>query len=478
MPDESNRELMNAWQHGDEAAAAVLFHRYQRRLFALIRSRMARKLARRVDPEDVLMSAYRSFFVAVRKDRAVVNADDDLWPLLLTFAMRKLGRANRRHTADRRSVDQEDHDNSNWATLPDAAEPEAEDVVVVSEEIEHLLTRLDETAREVLVRTLQGDDVVTIANALGINERTVRRALERIREALPVGDAQPWPCVRSSQLRSVRPPIALEGTAKYEQYLLQQFVGAGAFSKVYRAVNRATNGEVAIKFLRKECWSDVRATKAMVSEFDILKLLRHPNILRMHDWGVTRRGGLFLVTDFISGINLSAWRSERPRSPADVIAITLQVAEAISASHEVGVLHCDLKPSNVMLRHDGRVTLCDFGLARYAVDPEEVPRGGTAGFLCPEQISDAFGPITTRSDVYGLGALLYCLLTGRAPMSGRDLPETMGNVLSATVPVAPGQLGACSSPELDAIVLQCLAKAPDRRFGSAREVANALGNLK
>ncbi|MDB5344043.1 MAG: hypothetical protein JWP89_2420 [Schlesneria sp.] len=478
MPDESNRELMNAWQRGDESAAAVLFHRYQRRLFALIRSRMARKLARRVDPEDVLMSAYRSFFVAARKDRMVVNADDDLWPLLLTFAMRKLGRANRQHTADRRSVDQEDHANSNWATFPDTAEPEAEDVAVVSEELEHLLTRLDETAREVMVRTLQGDDVAKIASVLGINERTVRRALERIREAMPVGDKQPWLRVRPSQLRSVRPPTALAGTVKYEQYLLQQFVGAGAFSKVYRAVHRATSEQVAIKFLRKECWSDARATKAMISEFDILKLLRHPNILRMHDWGVTRRGGLFLVTEFISGVSLSTWQSQQQQSPADVVAITLQVAEAISAAHEVGVLHCDLKPSNVMLRHDGRIILCDFGLARHAVDPEEVPRGGTAGFLCPEQISDSFGPITVKSDVYGLGALLYCLLTGRAPMSGRDLPETMGNVLSAAMPAAPSQLCACSSLELDAIVLRCLAKAPDQRFGSAREFAAALAVRK
>src|SRR4051812_35476894 len=83
MSDESNRELLDAWKRGDESAAAMLFHRYQRRLFALIRSRIARKLARRVDPEDVLMSAYRSFFVAVRKDRALAAADDDLWPLLL-----------------------------------------------------------------------------------------------------------------------------------------------------------------------------------------------------------------------------------------------------------------------------------------------------------------------------------------------------------------------------------------------------------
>jgi DNA-directed RNA polymerase specialized sigma24 family protein len=478
MADESNRELLDAWRHGDEAAAAMVFHRYQRRLFALIRSRMARKLARRVDPEDVLMSAYRSFFVAVRKDRAVVSANDDLWPLLLTLAMRKLGQANRRHTAEFRSVDHEDHSDSNWARFADLAEPSPDDVAVVSSELENLLMHLDATAREVMVRTLQGDDVVKVASALEINERTVRRALERIRQGIPVGDEQSWPRVRSSQIWSIRRQAALEGTVKYEQYLLQQFVGAGAFSKVYRSIDRVTNAEVAIKFLRKDCWNDTRATKAMISEFDILKLLKHPNILRMREWGATPHGGLFLVTEFISGVNLSTWRAERPRSPAEVIAITRQVAEALSAAHDVGVLHCDLKPSNVMLRDHGRVVLCDFGLARHAIDPEEVPRGGTAGFLCPEQISDAFGPITAKSDVYGLGALLYCLLTGRAPMYGRDLPETMGNVLSATMPVSPSQLGERSSAELDALVLRCLAKVPDERFDSVRDVADALAALR
>ena len=477
MPDESDHRLLDAWRAGDEAAAAVVFHRYQRRLFALIRSRIARKLARRVDPEDVLMSAYRSFFVAVRKDRKVLNADDDLWPLLLTFAMRKLGRANRRHTADRRSVDLEEHQEQFWPTFAATSEPGPDDVAVVSSALEDLLTRLDETAREVTVRTLQGDDVPKIANALRLNVRTIRRALERIRDALPRDGQQTWPMVRSSQLWSNRNQSPIEGNVKYDQYLLQQFVGAGAFSKVYRGIERRTNDLVAIKFLRRDCWDDVRATRAMISEFTILKLLEHPNILRMRDWGATPRGGLFLVTEFISGVDLSTWQSEQPRTPKEVIAIALQVAVALSTAHDAGVLHCDLKPTNVMLRSDCSAVLCDFGLARHASDPEEVPRGGTAGFLCPEQISDTFGPISVKSDVYGFGALLYGLLTGRPPMSGRDLPETMGNVLSATLPLAPSQLAANSSPELDLIVLRCLAKVPDQRFDSIREVANALAAL-
>ena len=104
-----------------------------------------------------------------------------------------------------------------------------------------------------------------------------------------------------------------------------------------------------------------------------------------------------------------------------------------------------------------------------------MPRGGTAGFLCPEQISDVFGPVTERSDVYGLGGLLYALLTGHPPMSGRDLPETLANVLSLLAPVPPSAFDALSAGALDDVVLRCLRKEPTERYPDARERGGGSG---
>ena len=476
--DTSNHELLSAWKSGDQDAAGLLFRRYQARLMALVRSRLSRKLARRVDPEDIVLSAYRSFFVAVRDGRAVFAADD-LWPLLTTIVLRKLARQSRRHTADRRSIDKEQLADSDWVEYVASHEPDADQAAVLADEVERLLAMLDATAREVLVQTLQGDDVITIATALDINERTVRRALERIRQELPTdGTANyarrvPVSTKSSSSRKSSR---SAPGTTTYDQYLLQQFIGAGAFSKVYRAIERSSGEAVAVKFLRRDCWNDDRAMDSLIREYEILRRLKHPNILSMRKWGTTLRGALFLVTDYIPGVNLADWCLAHRPSVAQIVEIVSCVANAVAAAHADGVLHCDLKPANVLMRNDGQIVLCDFGLARYVVDPDDVPGRGTAGFLCPEQISDAFGSVTEKSDVYGLGGLLYALLTGCPPMSGRDLPETMSNVLSSASPLAPSRLGAQSSPELDAIALRCLQKEPSRRFDTANDVGTALRN--
>lgn len=481
-PDESNAALLAAWKRGDQAAAGLLFQRYQSRLLALVRTRLSRKLARRLDPEDIVLSAYRSFFVAVQNGRATSDAQDDLWPLLTTITLRKLARQARRHTADARSPAHEHQDGSDWMELVAGNGPTPEDGAVLVDEVERLLARLDETAREVLVRTLQGESVAAIAAALKLNERTVRRALERIHHELPQGDdailipAIPDRRVSRQADMPARPDPHLQGTTTYDQYLLRQFVGAGAFSKVYRAIDRLSQAEVAVKFLRRDCCGDERARAALLREYEILSHLKHPHILQMRGWGTMPRGALFLVTDYICGSNLATWSVGSPTVLACVEAVTC-VAQAVAQANRQGVIHGDLKPANVLRREDGHLVLCDFGLARFTTDPEDVPRGGTAGFLCPEQISDEFGPSTAQADVYGLGGLLYALLTGRPPMQGRDLPDTLARVLSLSGPEPPSKWRADIPPELDAIVIRCLQKEPHQRFASADEVASGLGEV-
>ncbi len=480
--DESNSALLEAWKRGDQAAAGLLFLRYQARLLALVRTRLSRKLARRLDPEDIVLSAYRSFFVSVQNGRATPDVHDDLWPLLTTITLRKLARQARRHTADARSPEHEQQDGSGWMEFVASGGPTPEDGAVLVDEVERLLARLDATAREVLVRTLQGESVATIAASLKLNERTVRRALERIHHELPQDDdAISTPAILDRRVlrhaeTASRPTPHLQGTTTYDQYLLRQFVGAGAFSKVYRAIDRLSQEEVAVKFLRRDCCGDERARAALLREYEILSHLKHPHILRIRGWGTTPRGALFLVTDYIRGSNLATWSHGLPTALTCVEAVAC-VAETVAQANRQGVIHGDLKPANVLRREDGHLVLCDFGLARFTTDPEDVPRGGTAGFLCPEQISDEFGPLTAQADVYGLGGLLYALLTGRPPMQGRDLPDTLARVLSRSNAEPPSKWRGDISPELDAIVVRCLQKEPSQRFTSADEVASGLAEV-
>lgn len=250
--DPTNHELLKAWKAGDQDAAATIFHRYQVRLMALVRSRFSKKLARRVDPEEIVLSAYRSFFFSAQNANYTTNDKDDLWPLLTTFALRKLARQIRRHGADRRSVNQEQIDTPNFVEDLISQEPTVEHAAMLSDEVEHLFGRLDLTAREVLVQTLQGKDVASIALGLGIHERSVRRALERIREFLPTDTLQPSTQIsrstssRTATSRHIPPEIKL-GPARYADYVLDKFIGAGAFSKVYRATDRSSGKTVAIK---------------------------------------------------------------------------------------------------------------------------------------------------------------------------------------------------------------------------------------
>lgn len=473
----NNRGLLARWQRGEEAAATLLFERYQQRLLALLQSRLSRTLARRVDPEDILLSAYRSFFTRVRNGRLTPAADHEVWPLLVTIALRKLARQARRHSAECRNMASEQSLSTAQQEPPARSWPTAEESAALAEGVDRLLAALDDNAREVVLLALHGATSPEIARSLHLHERTVRRILARITPRTPNEsdvpdrvDAEPL----STTAAAWQPQAIPAGNVQYADYRLQQFVGAGAFSKVYRAIELPSGAVVAVKYLRKECWRDRRAWSGLIREYETLCRLDHPHLLRVSGWGRTPAGGVFLVSEFLGGGPLCDVNHAQSMSPGLVVDIVLAVSDAVAAAHQAGILHCDLKPTNILRREDGRVVLCDFGLARYAAAPDDVPRGATAGYAAPESLCTAFGPLTERTDVYGLGALAYSLLTGRPPMIGRDLPETLSNVLSPALPPAPSTFRADCPPLLDAVVLKALAKSPADRFASVPDMAQQL----
>lgn len=185
MVQETSAEILSRYRGGDEQAAEELFCRYVGRLTLLARSRLSSKLASRTDPEDVVFSAYRSFFIGAREGRFLLKRSGDLWRLLVSITMHKLYRQVRKHSAEMRSVTAEQ---SLIVTedeqLPFSREPCPEEAIAFAEELEAFMSTLDTLARRVLELRLQEEQLSTIAAETGRSERTVRRTLRAIRERL------------------------------------------------------------------------------------------------------------------------------------------------------------------------------------------------------------------------------------------------------------------------------------------------------
>lgn len=469
----SNQDLLDAWRNGDELAAQVLFERYLARLTALARSRLSRKLARRLDPEDIVLSAWRSFFVAAANGRVDVPDDDNLWPLLVTLTLRKLSRQSARHLADRRSAGRDVSSEPLHALI--ASEPTPEQAAILTDELESLLEGLDETQRHILIRRLQGETQQEIASSLGCSERAVRRAMRHVRDLINErGVPREKPRHRTKPARRASEGIVLAGNVSDADLVIHKMVGQGGFGRVYRATRKTDGRLVAVKFLKKRFWSDDRALRSLLNELDATRRIRHPHIRAVLDTGRTRRALPFLVMEWVAGEDLAAWVAREQPTVNEIVRSVIPVAEAIAAAHATGIVHCDLKPTNVLRRVDGHVFLTDFGFAHGANEMNPSVTGGTAGFLAPEQVSSAFGEIGPHTDVYGLGALLYSLLTGGPPFTGRDVPETLAKVLSSQ-PVTSASFWNAKIPKsLDEFCLRCLEKEPAERTGQAVELCQNL----
>lgn len=182
-------ELVARWRAGDEEGADALFSRYAQRLIALARSRLSPKLARRMDPEDVVQSAYRSFFVGAREGRYFFRRSGDLWRLLVAITLHKLHHQIERHTAGKRTVDREETFGSGsglYNALAATAAPEASpfEALALVDELHEMMARLEPSQRRVLEMRLQGNSVTEIAVETDRSERTVRRVLEKLRHEL------------------------------------------------------------------------------------------------------------------------------------------------------------------------------------------------------------------------------------------------------------------------------------------------------
>lgn len=263
----------------------------------------------------------------------------------------------------------------------------------------------------------------------------------------------------------------------FTDYLIHQHLGTGGMGKVYRATQRSLGRPVAIKSLLRTRQGDPRAVEQFLQEARIVSQLRHPNIIGVHGLGRFPGGGYFLVMDLVEGADLATRLQAGALPVAEAVRITADVAGAIQHAHEQGVIHCDLKPANVLLDSSGRVFVTDFGLAALlghhpgvagagaeppvrrspGVEATVHVLGGTYGYLAPELADSMPHEPTVAIDVYGLGAILYSLLHGSAPQAEvqwrADIPKAIKE--------------ACQ---------RCLIQQPTERFSTAAEVGRALAD--
>jgi tRNA A-37 threonylcarbamoyl transferase component Bud32 len=269
------------------------------------------------------------------------------------------------------------------------------------------------------------------------------------------------------------------------RYELGELLGRGGMAEVRRAVDQRLGRSVAVKQLRTDLARDPTFQARFRREAQSAAGLNHPTIVGVYDTGaeidpLTGVAIPYVVMELVEGPTLrDVLKDGRKILPERALELTQGVLEALSYSHKAGIVHRDIKPANVMLTPNGGVKVMDFGIARAVADTSATMTQtaaviGTAQYLSPEQARGE--TVDARSDLYSAGCLLYELLVGRPPFVG-DSPVSVAYQHVRVAPLPPSQLDPEIGPEIDAVVLKALAKDPDDRYQSAREMKADISRL-
>jgi len=272
-------------------------------------------------------------------------------------------------------------------------------------------------------------------------------------------------------------PLARGTRARYfGDYELHKVLGRGGMGIVYRARQISLNRPVALKMLKSDVLATEDERRRFQNEAEAVALLDHPHIVPILEVG-EHEGRRYFSMKLIAGSSLERKLEEYASDPKAAARLLATVAEAVHHAHQRGILHRDLKPANILLDDRGRPHVTDFGLAKRVEGDSEMTQSGailgTPAYMSPEQASGRRGAVTTASDVYGLGAVLYALLAGRAPFVGDTVMDTIQQVRERA-PVPPSKLNHRTPSDLEVICLKCLEKDAARRYGSAQALADDL----
>src|SRR5437762_1640676 len=273
-------------------------------------------------------------------------------------------------------------------------------------------------------------------------------------------------------------------------YKLSKRIGTGGMGEVYLATDMTAGRKAALKLLPVRFTSDAERMKRFQREARTVVGLNHPNILTVYEIGEDHETQ-YIASELVEGETLRQRLMRGRMELSEAVDVAIQVASALAAAHQTGIVHRDIKPENIMLRPDGYVKVLDFGIAKLAEQevPVTIPTDealllvetnlgsvlGTVRYMSPEQAYGA--PVDKRTDVWSLGVVLYEMVTGHAPFTGETPGEVMASILGTEPPPLTSAI-AQTPAELEQIVSKALDKEREERYQSAHELLDALQDLR
>jgi eukaryotic-like serine/threonine-protein kinase len=262
------------------------------------------------------------------------------------------------------------------------------------------------------------------------------------------------------------------------RYQIEARIGSGGMAEVYRARDLMLERSVAIKLLKEDFSTESSFRERFRQEAKAAANLSHPNIVTIHDFGFDDKQ-IFIVMEYVPGTDLKTILERRGSlSVEETLPLIIQACAGVGYAHRAGLVHCDVKPQNMIVTPDQRLKVTDFGIARAlaSIHPQEVNHvvWGSPQYFSPEQAAGL--PPTPASDVYGLGVVLYEMLTGRLPFIGNSASE-LSHLHRTALPTPPSQINPRIPPVLEQACLKVLSKEPSSRYRTADQFGRVLISL-
>ncbi len=424
MDSHFSKILLNRYREGDSEAAFEIYSRYAQRLFALTRTRIGKQLTAKIDPEDVMQSAFQAFFAKADRDEVFWNKQGDLWRLLAAICINHLKREVEHFGAAKRNTNLEHAIEVELDNRLDGAGNK------LAELLESLVHNEKPLVSQVAQGRLAGFTLAEIAERTGRSERTIRRILQILKAKLAKESTLNLQFHFDGESKTTGPDHdAALLDSNYDDFDLLKMIDAGAFGKVYLARSHRTNSLVAVKALRKSWLGDETAESLFLNEAKILASIEHTNVVQFLGAGRLPNGSWFIVMEYANGVSLKHAINSKTTS-TEILNWLLQTCRALEFLHDNGLTHGDLKPANIIVCN-GVVQVIDFGFAQQADGASSKLRGGTSGFIAPELNANP------SSDMFAFGKVVDFAMKNMVEGGSDGVPVGLAEIVELTTAIDP-----------------------------------------